>query len=396
VSSAENPFDGLLGDLLKILGGQGTDAWIDSARTLAVGVASGGEAEENPDPLERIALEQLADIVGRHVIEVTGRAAVAQVAIAPVNRSSWALSQLEAWRPSIEQVVAGQAEAAGASLLKLGEVGEGAAIFSQFAEMLGPMMLGMQFGSAAGHLAERALGSYALPLPWPASADLLVVPRNLAAFAQDWSLPVDEVRIFVLAHELAAHSVLGAPATASRMAELLSASMADALAAQRQLLEKMTSSGDPEVLASLMGDPEALLAELVTPGGQAASANLTAAATAVGAYVDHVADLVCSRLCGSAALLREAWRRHRVTDAKGEQAAGGLFGVDLGAGEVERGQAFVAGVLERSGDAGLTKLLRDGWALPTPAELDEPGLWLERLDFGELELPEGEDGAAPT
>ena len=387
MSSPENPFDGLLGDLLKILGGQGSNAWLDSARALAVSVASGGEAEANPDPLERIAYEHLLDIAARHVTDVTGRAAVAQTQISPTTRSQWSVAQLEAWRPTIEVVVAAQAETTGASLSQLGVEGEGAAMFGQFAEMLGPMMLGLQFGSAAGHLAERALGTYALPLPWPTSGELLVIPANVARFAEDWSLPLDEVRLFTLVRELTAHAVLGAPQTAARIVELLSASMTDALAAQRSLIEKMTSSGDPEALAGLMANPDSLLAELVTPGAQATSANLTAATTAIGAYVDHVTAQITTTLCGSSTLLLEAWHRHRVTDAKGEQAAGGLFGLDLTAPEVERGQAFVDGVLAREGDNGLAKLLRDGWALPTPTELDDPALWLERLSFGELEMP---------
>jgi uncharacterized protein (DUF2342 family) len=98
--------------------------------------------------------------------------------------------------------------------------------------------------------------------------------------------------------------------------------------------------------------------------------------------------VVTERLTASHALLREAWHRHRVTDAKGEQAAGSLFGLDLSATEVERGQAFIAGVLERQGEDGVAKLLGSGAALSTPAELDAPGLWLERIALPELGGPE--------
>ena len=87
-----------------------------------------------------------------------------------------------------------------------------------------------------------------------------------------------------------------------------------------------------------------------------------------------------------------AWHRHRVSDAKGEQAAGGLFGLDLSAREVERGQAFVSGVLERQGEDGLAKLLHRGSSLPTSAELEAPGLWLERLALPELDP--GSDSAS--
>jgi len=384
----QSPFDGLLGDLLKILGGQGGGSpWLDSARALAVGVATDGEAEDNPDPLERIALEKVVDVAARHVEEVTGQAMRQAPTITPAGRGQWALAQLETWRPLVDKVVQAQSDATGQSLAQLTadeDAGGVPPIFGQFAAMLGPMLLGLQFGSAAGHLAERALGTYALPLPWPEGADLLIVPKNVAAFAEDWSLPLDEARLFAVTRELAGLTVLGSASIAARISELLEAAMADALDAQSSLIDKMTSSGDPEALSSMLSDPDALLAQLVTPGGMASSATLTAATTAVAAYLDHIADVVAGRLTSSAALLHEAWRRHRVTDAKGEQAAGGLFGLDLSAGQVERGQAFVAGVLERQGEDGLAKLLSGGAALPTPAEIEAPGLWLERLALPEL------------
>ena len=138
----------------------------------------------------------------------------------------------------------------------------------------------------------------------------------------------------------------------------------------------------------MLSDPDSLLAELVTPGSMASSASLTAATTALGAYLDHVVSVVTAKLTANHALLAEAWRRHRVTDAKGEQAAGGLFGLDLSASEFERGQAFVTGVLERQGEEGLAKLLRDGTTLPTPAEIEAPGLWLERIALPAIEGPE--------
>ena len=258
------------------------------------------------------------------------------------------------------------------------------AMFGQLAATLGPMLLGMQFGSAAGHLGERALGSYALPLPWPAGAALLLVPANIAAFAEDWSIPLEEARLFAVARELAGRTILSSPAVADRLGELLGAAMRDALGAQSSLLEKLGSGGDPDMLASLMGDPEALMSELATPQGLESAARLTAVTTALAAYVDHVAATVAGRLTASHALLVEAWRRHRITDAKGEQAAGGLFGLDLSAAEVERGEAFVSGVIERSGEDGLARLLEGGAVLPTPAEVDAPGLWLERIALPEL------------
>ena len=86
----QSPFDGLLGDLLKILGGQGGGApWLESARALAVGVATDNEPEGNPDPLERIALEQVADVARRHVEMVTGQLLTTSASITGSAAGRW-------------------------------------------------------------------------------------------------------------------------------------------------------------------------------------------------------------------------------------------------------------------------------------------------------------------
>ena len=108
MSDMSNPFDGLLGDLLKIIGGQGGAApWLDSAKALAVNVVTGDSPEGNVDPLERIAFEQLMPVVTLHVGELIG-SPLAPVTVEPITRPAWALAQLEAWTPMVEQVVAAQ------------------------------------------------------------------------------------------------------------------------------------------------------------------------------------------------------------------------------------------------------------------------------------------------
>ena len=58
-----------------------------------------------------------------------------------------------------------------------------------------------------------------------------------------------------------------------------------------------------------------------------------------------------------------------------------LLGLELAQATYDRGAAFVAGVLERAGDDGLRRLWTDPDHLPTPAEVDAPGLWLARIDL---------------
>ena len=46
-----------------------------------------------------------------------------------------------------------------------------------------------------------------------------------------------------------------------------------------------------------------------------------------------------------------------------------------------RGSRFVNGVLERAGEEGLARLWANVDNLPTPAEIEAPGLWLARIDL---------------
>ena len=43
----------------------------------------------------------------------------------------------------------------------------------------------------------------------------------------------------------------------------------------------------------------------------------------------------------------------------------------------------MAGVVERAGEDGLARLWEAERTLPTPAEIDAPGLWLARIELPE-------------
>ena len=76
--------------------------------------------------------------------------------------------------------------------------------------------------------------------------------------------------------------------------------------------------------------------------------------------------------------MREAWKRHRLTDARGEDAAAALFGMSLQGPHRDEADAFVAVLSEQHGLQVFDAFLRvDG--LPTPHELREPSQWFERV-----------------
>ncbi len=92
-------------------------------------------------------------------------------------------------------------------------------------------------------------------------------------------------------------------------------------------------------------------------------------------------DNVAARAIGARRPVPEALRRRRVERSDDERAAETLFGLRLDQDALDRGEAFVRGVVERGGDVELGKLWTLEANLPTPAEVDAPGLWIARVNL---------------
>jgi putative hydrolase len=380
------------GDIARMLSQQGASAW-ESARQLAISVATGGVSEANVDPVERIGIEQLARVAELRVANVTGLTTSVSgraVSVLPVNRTTWVTESIEAYRPLVERL----AEALGPTEPPEGEPAEPgdplSGMFSGMLQMFQPMVLAMTAGSMVGHLAEHSFGQYDLPIPRPASgpaADvlLLVVP-NLDAFAAEWSLTADDVRLWICIREVATHAVFAVPHARARMDALLTryvSSFRNDPSALEDRIGQIDLS-DASALSRLqeaLGSPDVILGAITSPEQDAIRPQLEALVATIVGVVDHVVDVVGAELIPSHQMLTEALHRRRVESSEADRFVERLFGLELGQATYERGAAFVAGVLERAGDDGLSRLWLDDEHLPTPAEVDAPGLWLARIDL---------------
>jgi putative hydrolase len=380
----------LLGDLVSMMGVGGTSERHELARRFAHGVASGGQAEPNVDPVERIRLEELVRVAEMHVSELTGFSLVgdgAPLSVDAVAPGTWALRTVEDWSFLLDAMtVSGPSPPSpGASEAADADAGDPAAVMARLMAGMGPMLAALQFGSAVGHLARTTLGQYEIPI-WRPRPALLVVPANLRSFAEDWSLPLDDVALWMCLREVTLHAVLGRPHVRARVAELLGevvGGMAVEAAGAIERLQQL-DPGDPEALTGLLSDPERLMGD-PSPERARASEELTAIVAALLGYVEHVLDGTATRLLGGRGALAEAWRRRQVDRESPSRTAEMLFGLDLGPATVAEGVEFVSGVLSRAGENGLARLWSTGAMLPTPAELGAPGLWLERTSYAEDE-----------
>ena len=384
----DNPFGGLpfLGDIAKMFQSQGPVNW-DAARQFALQLATDGKPEQNVDPVERVRLAELARVAELQVASQTGLAPTAgggPAQIEAVTRAEWARLTLDAHRPLMERL----AVRLRATPPQDAAAGPEAQLLGGLFQFLNPMMMAMSAGSMAGHLATRSLGIYDLPIPREGD-HIPIVASNLTEFAEEWSIPADDVRLWVCLHELTMHSVLSLPHVRSAITDLLGRYIDgfhhDPHAIEERLSGLELGGGDPNDLQQqmqrILGDPEALLGAMRSEQQAAVVPALEAMLAVLVGYVDHVIDEVGTDLLGSHDALVEAFRRRRVTASASDRFVERLLGVDLRPDLVERGHAFVNGVVERAGEDGVRRLWEAPRTLPTPNEVDAPGLWLARIEL---------------
>jgi len=377
-----NPFDGLpmFKDLAGMFTSRGPLNW-DIARQVSLWVAGGGTTPPNVEPLVRMRFEELARIAEMHVAEITGLTVPgggAQI-VRVVNRTEWAASTLEAYRPLLERL----AGAVAAPVDPDAEPDAAAGFLGGLTQMMSPVLVGMQAGVMTGQLAQRTFGQYDLPIPRSEDEGLRIVAANLDAFAAEWDLPIDDVRMWVLLAELTHHAVLTRPAVRDRidalLAEYVGGFANDATAIGDKIAD--LDPTDPDSFEKVLGDPEAMLGAVQTDAQRATLAQLTAVVAAVEGFVDYVLDTAAPRLTGQPAVLAEAVRRRRNARGADQRFIERMLGLELTTLTFEHGSDFVNGVIARANPDALGKLWTSPTGLPTPAELTAPGLWLARLEF---------------
>ena len=388
----DNPFGGLpfFGDLGKLFNHGGPIAW-DVARQFAYQIATEGEAEPNVDPLDRIKLNELARVAELRVADITSLGAGfpdQAVSITATTRSEWASKTLDAYQPLLERLAGRLAKGTESTDVTEPEM----QMLDGLMRAMNPMMMAMSAGSIAGHLATKAFGNYELPIPRP-NAQLLVVIANVDLFASEWSLPRDDVWLWVCINELATQSVMNVTHVRNEFDRLLNGYV-DGFETSPQGLENRfmdldIGSGDPaELQAKLqnaLSDPENLLGAVRSDAQSALIPDLNALLCVVVGYVDYVVEKVSRQLLESYESLNEVAKRRRFSASPGDRFVEKLLGVEVTPELLTRGTEFISGVIDRAGESALSRLWTESDALPTPNELDAPGLWLARIDLPNLD-----------
>ncbi len=373
--------------IAKAMSSAGPVQW-DMARQFAMMAATNSSTEPNVEPTSRIAVHQLAAVADLHVRDVTGLSTsdtTQPPVIDVVTRSTWVHHTVEAFKFYFSDFSGNSNSTIGGENLDLESNGMDA-MMSNLTKMMAPAMLGMSVGSMIGQLSLRTFGQYDLPLPREPKSQLLFVVRNSEEFAKDWSIKVEDMQMWLLIQELTFHALFRIDFVRDAVTNLVKQHVAGFNPNPNALGQRLTNidvtNTDPAaMMQKLLGDPTLLLGDERSAKQQALAPKLDAIICAIICYVDHVVDTVANRILGNGAQISEAFRRRRVESSSQDQYVEQLFGIYLTDDQVDRGEKFIAGVIERQGETGLARLWAREGNLPTPNEIAAPGLWIERINL---------------
>ncbi len=390
-------FSALLGGLAK------SDPW-KAAIDMAAAIASDGGTEHNLNPADRIAIEDLARVAELHVGQVPGLRLPPTLKVTAVTRSVWSTQSIVAYRPFFERfgealsenLAAPQDAASGQEGTDIEQMAESlgadpfggdfaalfpAQIMGQLFASLGPFLVATSAGNMLGHLGRRALGQYDLPVP-RATAEVLVVPTNIDRSAKVWNIAVDDLRLWILIHEMVTHAVLSVDHVRSRLDSLLIDFASAFRPNEEAIAEKLgpvTDMAQMQEVSEAFSDPDTVLSLLRSPAQDLLVPQIDALLSAILGYVDHTVSTITESLIPSHDDIRRRMADRASEASPSDRFTERLLGMEVGPVTIERGKTFIDGVVERAGHEGLQRLWADELDLPTAAEVDAPGLWLARI-----------------
>jgi putative hydrolase len=136
-------------------------------------------------------------------------------------------------------------------------------------------------------------------------------------------------------------------------------------------------------MASLaqLGDPSALLGAMRSERQAPMLEALQRFVSVLEGYTDLVVETLGEGMITSHVRIDEALKRHRLDRGEAASFVDRLLGLELDRGHYDVGIAFSRGVVERAGIEQLNRLWSGPEMMPTPSELEAPGLWLARIDL---------------
>ena len=314
-----------------------------------------------------------------------------------VDRPGWIAANLRTMRP----LLAPLAET----------MGNGAGPLTGPLRSASGVLLGAQVGALTGMLSQRVLGQYDLALlDASVKPRLLLLAPNLAAAARTLGVDRDELVLWVSIHEIT-HAVQfsGAPWLREYLGGMLKELIDDlqvTIAGKEangngtEPTHESNGQGNNGKRSGWMGslpklpdlpDP-AQLREIVERARRGEVMRLTlgedrwqlvermqAAMSLIEGHAEHTMDAIGGEVLPTLPRLREAMNRRRENRGLPWRVLERLLGLELKLRQYETGRRFCDAVVDAGGPQALALAWGGPETLPTPAELEDPSLWITRV-----------------
>jgi coenzyme F420 biosynthesis associated uncharacterized protein len=308
-----------------------------------------------------------------------------------VDRSEWIAANLKSMRPLLAPLTERMAEDKGFLAGPL--------------RSASGLLLGAQVGALTGMLSQRVLGQYDLALlDASVTPRLLLLAPNLAQAARNLGVNRDELVLWVTIHEIT-HAVQfsGAPWLRGHIGGMLE-ELLDGLqvtiaggddkdeqrggwkeklrsglgglgeiggkapnpAELREMLERARSG---QLLRLTLGEDRWQLVE-----------RMQAAMSLIEGHAEHTMDVIGAEMLPSLSQLRAAMNRRRAQRGLPWRVLERLLGLELKMRQYEVGRRFCDEVVQAGGPQSLARAWSGPHALPSTDELEQPGLWMARMD----------------
>ena len=330
---------------------------------LAAEVARSIAGDRSPvEPWAAEEYRELARLIEFRLEQISPLRVLEASDVAPVDRRQWIEDKLESYGRVVEPF--------GDSIS-----GEGPA--APLMAQLRPAMIGLQVGTLVGSLSQWSMASFDAGIPPDPQGALSIVVENVTALEQTSTADVKEVRLWVVANEVAFRTVAAVPWAQDHLAGLIETYAGAVKIDPTQLSGLMMGGSDPAAIESAIEDAGGIEKLLGGEEAEGPRRELEAFLGAMSGCARLLARRSTSELLVGFDQISEERDRLRETDL---EASAPLIGIGSVPPEATRlGDEFNQEVERRYGDDALVTLWSDPTRMPSAAELRDPTAWAARV-----------------
>jgi putative hydrolase len=317
--------------------------------------------------------DQVADAVrlAEHWLDPATTLPEASASSAAWSRAEWVENTLPVWQQVVDPVAEHVAGAMGSALPA--EVQQLAGPMAGMLRQLGGSIFGAQVGQALGELAGEVVSASDIGLPLGPAGQAVLVPDNVAKFAEGLGLSDDDVRLYLALRECAHQRLFaGVPWLRQHLLAAV-ADYASGIEVDTGKIERAMADVD-------MQNPEAMQAALAdglfepedSEQQKAALVRLETALALVEGWVDDVVREATRDRMPAAVQLAETVRRRRAAGGPAEQTFATLVGLQLRPRRLRDAANLWAAVRDGRGIEGRDELWSHPDLLPSATDLDDP------------------------